>query len=72
MDDPGLMGAMSALPVDVLREARRWAQTLGWAKTYDAEHLALAHLESDSILTVDARLAKRIGELVEVLVRADI
>lgn len=57
---------------DVLREARRWAQTLGWAKTYDAEYLALAHLERDALLTIDARLARRVGELVEVLTPADL
>jgi len=57
---------------DVLREARGWAQTLGWAKTYDAEYFALAHLEGDALLTVDARLAKRVSEFVEVLTPTDL
>ena len=56
----------------MLREARRWAQTLGWAKTYDAEYFALAHLEGDALLTVDARLAKRVSEFVEVLTPTDL
>ena len=34
------------------------ATELGWAKTYDAEFLALARLESGVVLTTDARLRR--------------
>lgn len=39
-------------------EAYRLATELGWAKTYDAEFLALAWLEHAKVLTTDARLRR--------------
>ncbi|MFN8186157.1 MAG: type II toxin-antitoxin system VapC family toxin [Gaiellales bacterium] len=40
---------------------------LGWAKTYDAEYVALAlHLDC-ALLTVDARLARTAGRLIPVI-----
>ena len=45
-------------------EAWRIADALGWAKTYDAEYLALASLLDCRVVTVDARLrrgADRLG-----------
>jgi indolepyruvate ferredoxin oxidoreductase alpha subunit len=51
---------------EVLTEARRLALEFGWAKTYDAEYVALAQLSHEPLLTIDARLARRIGDLVEV------
>jgi predicted nucleic acid-binding protein len=45
-------------------EAWRLADTLGWAKTYDAEYLALARLSRCSLVTLDRRLlgaAVRVG-----------
>jgi predicted nucleic acid-binding protein len=45
-------------------EARRIADRLGWAKTYDAEYLALASIMEVSVLTLDLRLrrgADRLG-----------
>ena len=45
-------------------EAWRIAGSLGWAKTYDAEYLALASLTSSPLATFDGRLAgaaQRIG-----------
>ncbi len=39
-------------------EAYRFANELGWAKTYDAEFLALAHLEGAKLLTTDGRLRR--------------
>lgn len=50
-------------------EAWRIADALGWAKTYDAEYLALAHLLSCRVVTLDARLrrgADRLGLVVSV------
>ena len=48
-------------------EALRLADELGWAKTYDAEYLALAHILGCRIVTVDFRLwrgAARLGTVV--------
>lgn len=48
-------------------EAWRIADQLGWAKTYDAEYVALAHLLSSRLLTLDARLRRTASRLVEIL-----
>jgi predicted nucleic acid-binding protein len=48
-------------------EAWRIADELGWAKTYDAEYVALASLLECRLVTVDARLrrgADRLGFVV--------
>jgi len=45
-------------------EAWRVADDLGWAKTYDAEYIALARLLDSPLLTLDARMrrgANRLG-----------
>ena len=45
-------------------EAWRFADELGWAKTYDAEYVALASLLKCRLVTVDGRLrrgADRLG-----------
>lgn len=49
---------------DLAEEAWRIAGELGWAKTYDAEYVALASLLGCRLVTVDARLrrgADRLG-----------
>jgi predicted nucleic acid-binding protein len=51
--------------------ARAWqiADTLGWAKTYDAEYVALADLLGCQLVTLDARLrrgAARLGFVISV------
>jgi predicted nucleic acid-binding protein len=49
------------------REAWRIADELGWAKTYDAEYVALASLLGCRLVTVDGRLrrgADRLGFVV--------
>jgi predicted nucleic acid-binding protein len=43
-------------PKGLSEEAWRIADRLGWAKTYDAEYLALARLLRCRLLTTDARL----------------
>jgi predicted nucleic acid-binding protein len=54
-------------PPSLSDEAWRIADEFGWAKTYDAEYVALAQLHGCRLLTVDARLrrgADRLGFVV--------
>lgn len=48
-------------PRRLYAEAWQIAVDLGWAKTYDAEYLALARLQDCPLLTIDERL-RRGGE----------
>lgn len=45
-------------PPDLGAEAWRVAEELGWAKTYDAEYVALAWLLDCRLVTLDARLRR--------------
>lgn len=65
LDDADVDAAMSTFdrlavtrrrPRALYREAYRIAVELGWAKTYDAEFLALARLEQAQVLTTDRRM----------------
>ena len=47
-------------PKGLTEEAWRIADRLGWAKTYDAEYLALARLLKCRLVTTDAKL-KAVG-----------
>jgi len=49
------------------REAWRVAEDLGWMKTYDAEYVALARIMKCRLITVDARLRRGAGHLVEIV-----
>jgi predicted nucleic acid-binding protein len=51
----------------VLRR-RAWeiADRLGWASTYDAEYVALTQLQADAFITLDAKLARSVGEIVTI------
>jgi predicted nucleic acid-binding protein len=54
-------------PVALRSTAWQIAEELGWAKTYDAEYLALARLLKTQVVTLDARLrraADRLGLVV--------
>lgn len=74
---PALAGAalarFAAAPITAKRpnrlaeEAWRVADELGWAKTYDAEYLALARLLRCRLLTLDARLRRRASSVVEIV-----
>jgi predicted nucleic acid-binding protein len=61
---------LASLPIRYERpeglSERAWdlARSLGWAKSYDAEYIALA-LDLDApLFTIDARMRRRVGHLV--------
>lgn len=51
----------------LVREAWAIARQLGWAKTYDAEYLALARQLDTVLVTLDARLRRGATNVVPVL-----
>jgi predicted nucleic acid-binding protein len=53
-------------------EATRIARQLGWAKTYDAEYVALARSLGAPLLTIDARLRRALGQSVTVIAADDL
>lgn len=59
-------------PKGLIEEAWRVADRLGWAKTYDAEYLALARLLRCRLLTTDAKLKSAGSGLVNVIGPADL
>ena len=69
----GLLDAL--LGVEILRVATEELYTgaadvavrLGWAKTYDAEYVALALMYDLPLVTLDARLRRRVEGIVSVL-----
>jgi predicted nucleic acid-binding protein len=54
-------------PKGLTDEAWRIADRLGWAKTYDAEYLALARLHRCRLLTTDAKLKTAGARVVQVI-----
>ena len=52
---------------DLTRRAWTVADRLGWAKTYDAEYVALAAALECPLVTLDARLKRRAAELATVI-----
>lgn len=54
-------------PAGLHAEAWRLAERFGWAKTYDAEYVALARLTKCRLLTIDAKLASVAKNLVDVV-----
>lgn len=50
-------------PARLGREAWAIARELGWARTYDAEYVALARLTGRRVVTLDGRLRRGAGRL---------
>jgi predicted nucleic acid-binding protein len=59
-------------PKGLTEEAWRIADRLGWAKTYDAEYLALARLLKCRLMTTDAKLKAGGSGVVEVIGPAEL
>ena len=59
-------------PPGLLALAWEIADKRGWAKTYDAEYLALAKHSNCPLLTLDAKLAKAAQDLVPILAPGDL
>jgi predicted nucleic acid-binding protein len=59
-------------PDDLPERAWNVASSLGWAKTYDAEYVALAQLLDVPLLTLDGRLARGVERLIAVVAPADL
>jgi predicted nucleic acid-binding protein len=66
------LGRIGRMPIRLLGDAvlrrRAWdlADRLGWASTYEAEYLALTQLQADAFVTMDAKLARRVREIVTI------
>jgi predicted nucleic acid-binding protein len=63
----GKVGITEERPAGLTRTAWRLARELGWAKTYDAEYIALAQIARCRLVTLDIRLrrgADRLGIVV--------
>jgi predicted nucleic acid-binding protein len=59
-------------PKGLVAEAWRIADDLGWAKTYDAEYLALARMLKCSLLTTDSKLKSVGANIVRVIGPGDL
>lgn len=52
---------------EIYREAREVGRQLGWAKTYDAEYVALARLHEARLLSRDERLRRGASTLLTIV-----
>jgi predicted nucleic acid-binding protein len=52
---------------DLYRDARDVAKTLGWAKTYDAEYVALARTLKADLMSRDERLRRGAARMITVI-----
>ena len=75
---PAALAYLRATPLTITRPddlpERAWnvASSLGWAKTYDAEYVALAQLLDVPLLTLDGRLARGVERLIRIVTPADL
>lgn len=47
----------------LMREAWKVAEEMGWAKTYDANYVALARMLACRLVTIDARMRRATARL---------
>jgi predicted nucleic acid-binding protein len=72
------LGRLSGLPIRYERPddlaTRAWdlARSLGWAKSYDAEYVALALIHGASLFTIDERMRRGAGHVVPMPSFADL
>ena len=74
IDEENVQGALDRLAAATIEghesagliwEAVALARQLGWAKTYDAEYIVLAGSLNAPFATLDARLSRSVGTVVE-------
>ena len=63
----GLDVTLHPVGADHRRRTLKLALSLGWAKSYDAEYVALAQTLTCPLLTIDARLKRGVGHLVDIV-----
>lgn len=74
-----MLRRLDGLAINLFADERRlheraWtiADDLGWAKTYDAEYVAVAHILDIPLLTTDGRLARGVEHVIKVIGPADL